>query len=528
MLRLALWQSLLVLGVTATKWPDHVACEAGRTCCQTASGEYSCCAHPQSLPVISAGSDGGVVCPDNSHCPAEFSCVKLPKAYGCCPVTLGVACGDLNHCCPDGHECSPDGRSCLPKTGMDVPCNSTASCPDGTTCCKTKSGDWACCPYPEAVCCDDHEHCCPKGTTCDLQKDTCDGGNGHIPMLVKIPANKKYEGAHSGMDVPCNSTASCPDGTTCCKTKSGDWACCPFPEAVCCDDHEHCCPKGTTCDLQKDTCDGGNGHIPMLVKIPANKKYEGAHSGMDVPCNSTASCPDGTTCCKTKSGDWACCPYPEAVCCDDHEHCCPKGTTCDLQKDTCDGGNGHIPMLVKIPANKKYEGAHSGMDVPCNSTASCPDGTTCCKTKSGDWACCPYPEAVCCDDHEHCCPKGTTCDLQQGTCDGSRGLMPQIKLLLTRAQVLHLENSKRTLTVGSSDVKCDTTTSCLHDNTCCFMVGETKWGCCHFPNAVCCNDGQHCCPAGHTCAEDGTCTPSTRRSRGTWRLFSKKKSQLYL
>uniref|UniRef100_A0A671SA38 Granulins domain-containing protein n=1 Tax=Sinocyclocheilus anshuiensis TaxID=1608454 RepID=A0A671SA38_9TELE len=31
-------------------------------------------------------------------------------------------------------------------------------------------------------------------------------------------------------DVPCNDTAACPDGTTCCKTKEGGWACCPLPE----------------------------------------------------------------------------------------------------------------------------------------------------------------------------------------------------------------------------------------------------------------------------------------------------------
>lgn len=33
-----------------------------------------------------------------------------------------------------------------------------------------------------------------------------------------------------GNDVPCNDTAACPDGTTCCKTKEGGWACCPLPE----------------------------------------------------------------------------------------------------------------------------------------------------------------------------------------------------------------------------------------------------------------------------------------------------------
>ena len=44
--------------------------------------------------------------------------------------------------------------------------------------------------------------------------------------------------------------------------------------------------------------------------------------------------------------------------------------------------------------------------VPCGDGTSCPSGTTCCKLSSGQWGCCPYPEAVCCDDGQHCCPSG--------------------------------------------------------------------------------------------------------------------------
>ena len=44
--------------------------------------------------------------------------------------------------------------------------------------------------------------------------------------------------------------------------------------------------------------------------------------------------------------------------------------------------------------------------VECDDGSSCPTGTTCCKLSSGGYGCCPYPEAVCCDDGEHCCPNG--------------------------------------------------------------------------------------------------------------------------
>ena len=46
--------------------------------------------------------------------------------------------------------------------------------------------------------------------------------------------------------------------------------------------------------------------------------------------------------------------------------------------------------------------------VQCDDGSECPDGTTCCKLSYGQWGCCPYPNAVCCDDGEHCCPQGST------------------------------------------------------------------------------------------------------------------------
>uniref|UniRef100_A0AAQ4PWM3 Granulin b n=1 Tax=Gasterosteus aculeatus aculeatus TaxID=481459 RepID=A0AAQ4PWM3_GASAC len=46
---------------------------------------------------------------------------------------------------------------------------------------------------------------------------------------------------------------------------------------------------------------------------------------------------------------------------------------------------------------------------------------------------------------------------------------------------------------------CDAQTSCPRDTTCCFMDQTRKWGCCPLPKAVCCHDGDHCCPSGHTC-----------------------------
>ena len=41
--------------------------------------------------------------------------------------------------------------------------------------------------------------------------------------------------------------------------------------------------------------------------------------------------------------------------------------------------------------------------------SECPDGNTCCKLSSGQYGCCPLPNAVCCSDGIHCCPNGYSC-----------------------------------------------------------------------------------------------------------------------
>lgn len=80
----------------------------------------------------------------------------------------------------------------------------------------------------QAVCCDDHTHCCPHDTVCNLPEQTCDGQSGGRPPLrwvEKVPALTS-----EGQDEQCDKQTSCPGGTTCCKKASGGWACCPFPQ----------------------------------------------------------------------------------------------------------------------------------------------------------------------------------------------------------------------------------------------------------------------------------------------------------
>ncbi|XP_051745689.1 granulin a isoform X46 [Ctenopharyngodon idella] len=533
---------------------DTKSCPDGSTCCKTKDGGWACCPLPEAVCCddfihccphgktcnVAAGScddpsgstpwleklpvqsknvavkqgSSDVPCNDTSACPDGSTCCKTKDGgWACCPLPEAVCCDDFIHCCPHGKTCNVAAGSCDGPSGStpwleklpvqrknvavtqgssDVPCDDTSACPDGSTCCKTKDGGWACCPLPEAVCCDDFIHCCPHGKTCNVAAGSCDGPSGSTPWLEKLPVQRKNVAVTQGSsDVPCDDTSACPDGSTCCKTKDGGWACCPLPEAVCCDDFIHCCPHGKTCNVAAGSCDDPSGSTPWLEKLPVQRKNVAVKQGSsDVPCDDTSACPDGSTCCKTKDGGWACCPLPEAVCCDDFIHCCPHGKTCNVAAGSCDGPSGSTPWLEKLPVQRKNVAVTQvSSDVPCDDTSACPDGSTCCKTKDGGWACCPLPEAVCCDDFIHCCPHGKTCNVAAGSCDDPSGSSPWLEKVPARPRA-----GQR----STKNMNCDSSHICPESNTCCKNI-DGDWGCCPLPEAVCCRDRFHCCPHGTTC-----------------------------
>jgi len=166
----------------------------------------------------------------------------------------------------------------------------------------------------------------------------------------------------------------------------------------------------------------------------------------DVTCSDDYSCPEGTTCCKLADGTFGCCPYVEAACCTDGEHCCPNGYTCDLAAGTCNIGSG--ASLKSMLISKKFKAVKRVKDVQCDADNSCPDGTTCCADSAGRFGCCPYVEAACCTDGEHCCPNGYTCDLAAGTCNAGNTIMAMAKKFTT-TKYKHSETKK--LLGGDSD-----------------------------------------------------------------------------
>uniref|UniRef100_A0A4W3HTT6 Granulin n=1 Tax=Callorhinchus milii TaxID=7868 RepID=A0A4W3HTT6_CALMI len=487
--------------------PEGFRCETGGNSCIKISGE----------------NEKAVICPDGaSECPDGSTCCLLPNdQWGCCPLEKAVCCNDRLHCCPFQTKCDLKMSKCLFPYGLvdmwekvparrrfsltnvgdqDVRCSSTASCSAGHTCCQLPSGRFGCCPSPEAVCCADHRHCCPTGSTCDTQAETCQMKGSSIPWLTKVQATVR---GNVELDVQCDGTVSCPTGATCCRASSGGWSCCPLPQAVCCEDHLHCCPTGHTCNLKKGTCDVPGFPIPWFTKNPATLKDNKA---LNVMCDKTASCPSGTTCCRKPSGYWGCCPVPEAVCCVDHVHCCPRGLTCSDMK--CEGNGETLPWLTKIPATEKL----SAPGIKCDEKTICPPENTCCKQSSAEWSCCPLPQAVCCEDREHCCPKGYTCNVGAGTCE------KQSLSLLWEVQRASLSASDRNLPI----VMCDDTHHCSSPATCCRSA--SGWACCPYEQAVCCGD-RFCCPQGYVC--DGALRECVKKPRLNWNLLISKHKKTF-
>ncbi|CAH1239034.1 GRN [Branchiostoma lanceolatum] len=437
-----------------------------------------------------------VKCDSTHECPSRHTCCKLSSGqWGCCPLPSAVCCDDKVHCCPEGTTCSVSTGKCnkgdisLPwfekvpsistvEEVSNVKCDATHECPTKHTCCKLSSGQWGCCPLPNAVCCNDHVHCCPEGTTCSVSTGKCNKGDISLPWFEKSPAITMEEEVSN---VQCDSTHECPSKHTCCKLSSGQWGCCPLPSAVCCDDKVHCCPEGTTCEVSSGKCKKKDCSMPWFEKVPSISTVQEVSN---VKCDATHECPTKHTCCKLASGQWGCCPLPSAVCCNDHVHCCPEGTTCSVSTGKCERGDISFPWFEKKAAISVEETSN----IKCDATHECKSTDTCCKLKSGQWGCCPLPKAVCCSDQVHCCPGGTTCSA--GKCKRGDVSIPWFE---KKAALTVQVTVEKTPCPGGKQ-------ECPTNHTCC-QRGTTPytWGCCDFPTAECCPDRKTCCPKGYHC-----------------------------
>ncbi|CAM4742468.1 unnamed protein product [Rotaria magnacalcarata] len=483
--------------ISAVPCPDGSSCPDGNTCCQLSSGKYGCCPivdavccsdHLHCCPQ-------GVPCPGGSSaCPDGQTCCQLESGeYGCCPLADAVCCSDHLHCCPHGYTCDVEKGQCnqeisipwftktpaFPRKQKLVDViddketdmhelisssnpNAQIICPDGTslcpstsTCCLSPESIWGCCPVENAVCCSDHKHCCPQHYKCDLHIFKCDHLLfGSIPILRKqssvnsILSNVILSNVESTIStIQCPDEKSlCPEETTCCELKNGAYGCCPYSQASCCSDKIHCCGNGYSCDESSKRCirhfDSLNKTdiIPSARKLVALKKKENTIQRF-YPLSplKDQQCPDGkticspnSTCCPNKENDqitYSCCPYSKGVCCGSNGAvCCPNGYICDEQQLSCQLSN--LILVREAPPNNDYNRCGT-------SEVACSYDQTCCRTygsADGEYACCGFPDAQCCEDGRHCCPRGSRCDVQSEDFNNTRklSLEQQIQIIITR------------------------------------------------------------------------------------------------
>lgn len=375
--------------------------------------------------VVLFGFAIGKKCPDRTQCQKGSTCCQLKGGrYTCCPLPNALCCPDKEHCCPQGYSCDNETDACklsassthpLLKAfasshtkGNYVTCGTGEYlCPDGFTCCESGDIKYNCCPLPNAVCCPDKQHCCPQGYNCDNETDTCKPSASFIHPLLEIFANSQTKGNY----VICGKGEyRCNDGFICCKL-GGGYTCCPLIIADCCS--TGCCPSET--NSQDATA---KPRVKTSLLKPAHQLGDKTAGSLICP-DGKKMCSDNDTCCPMVRGAWGCCSLPEATCCKDLTHCCPHGLTC------VEGG--FCTKLSDSFAKSTLKAAPTGMaDVVCpNGKFKCPDGYTCCKAPDGSWSCCPLKNAVCCDDHIHCCPEGSVCNKGKGKCDSKVvGLVP--------------------------------------------------------------------------------------------------------
>ncbi|CAF4457213.1 unnamed protein product [Rotaria socialis] len=269
-----------------------------------------------------------------------------------------------------------------------IPCPDKQSyCPDNETCCLLSSGQYGCCPLPDAVCCNDNLHCCPNGYTCDVEHSRC------------------QKGFVNSYDILC-----------------------PDPNAVCCNDYSHCCPNGYICNIKENKCDKGIS-IPWFRKKSAFPLKNILSSKIiirnlslslsTIQCSDEKSiCPEETTCCELNDHSYGCCPYRQASCCSNKIHCCQKGYSCDESGSRC---IRHLNFIEKqnIKSQRLISLSIVQEQICPDEKTICSLNSTCCPNKNEQiisYSCCPYSNAVCCDDGQHCCPMGTFCDNKSCGC----------------------------------------------------------------------------------------------------------------
>jgi hypothetical protein len=299
-----------------------------------------------------------------------------------------------------------------------IPCKDGSFCPTTFTCCVLVDGTYGCCPLQNAVCCNDHLHCCPQNTQCNLKSQCCDAENYQVPWSQKLTQRQLIQQNEDlnilqQAQVCQDEETSCPPMSTCCLMVHGSYACCPHDDGVCCG--THCCAKNSKCGQEIGECieeekeeDDDELTVKVVnwytVEVMAYEKNglkeTFKYTGPFCP-GGEVQCANGTCCEVQADSSYVCCPYQSGTCCGVHGYCCPSGYDCDAKLEAC--------TLREDDLKTVLSDIESINCVEDSSRFKCPNTYSCCPN-DGSFECCPIPKSVCCEDSKFCCPENFKCE----------------------------------------------------------------------------------------------------------------------
>ena len=186
-------QSVTVTVASASCGNGHIeageACDGGACCtaaCQFATAGTVCRAKAGACDVAETCSGSSATCPADGFAANGTSCSDGNVCNGAETCTNGTCTAGTALVCNDNNVCTND--TCNPSTGC-VFTNNTAPCSDGVACTADVCSGGACQSTPS----------CPGGSTCNLVTGTCDVPAGSYSIW---PTNPTPAVVDAGADSP--------------------------------------------------------------------------------------------------------------------------------------------------------------------------------------------------------------------------------------------------------------------------------------------------------------------------------------
>lgn len=179
-------------------------------------------------------------------------------------------------------------------------------------------------PPPKAVCCKDHQHCCPRGYTCNAATQSCEKLLAATPLRFPVPAGPPLSPPRPVATIPGDTARACLPGQRCCRSKDGSWARCPFAQV-----------SGWHFGGRGHGGEGGGAVSPPMSPIAPLRRAPAVRTDV-------AAAPLGTA---APGGDASAGPSAGTS-----GGASPAGRCCDLPGagDTCSGPwSGDVPRRIK-------------------------------------------------------------------------------------------------------------------------------------------------------------------------------------